>query len=201
MTTPRATLDTNALIDLDPETPLTNPVRRRALQALVDLHRQRRVLVCVPAIIASERQQGKVYLRDFGEFQKRLIRCGLEDAEILRTLGRYGMAYYDWFVWADDAGVALERQLHDVLFPQIEYEYSDYASARRLDLNDELDHGWRNPRCDVLAMWSHIRYTGDVFVTSDDVFHSREKNAVLLAMGAKSIARPGEAMELLKLNA
>lgn len=188
----RLTLDTNALIDLEAQDPT-----RPALLELASAHREKRVRLCVPAIIASERQQGPL-LSNFTQFQERLTRGGIADAEVLPTMGRFGLAYYDWFVWADEGMAALEEDIHHVLFPDRESDYARHADAMRLPRDGEIEPGWRNRRCDVLAMWSHITYGADAFVTSDDNFHRPVKRAALLGLGAKVIVTPESALSLLR---
>ncbi len=43
-------------------------------------------------------------------------------------------------------------------------------------------------------MWSHLWYAGDVFVSADEVFHKPSRRAALLALGAKAIVRPQDAL-------
>lgn len=57
----------------------------------------------------------------------------------------------------------------------------------------QLSHKWLNAKCDVLALWSHIYYGGDIFVTSDENFHKEKKLPHLLHLGAGAILRPYDA--------
>jgi hypothetical protein len=56
-----------------------------------------------------------------------------------------------------------------------------------------LDSRWRNKKCDVLALWSHLHHQGNVFVTSDTNFHKTSKKPQLIALGAGHILGPTEA--------
>jgi hypothetical protein len=49
----------------------------------------------------------------------------------------------------------------------------------------------------VQALWCHIHYGGDVFVTSDDNFHSQQKRQPLAALGAAIILRPCDALNVI----
>jgi hypothetical protein len=53
-----------------------------------------------------------------------------------------------------------------------------------------------NKKCDVLGLWSHIWYDGDIFVTRDkkDI---RRKAEELIMLGAKSVLTPPEALALI----
>jgi pyruvate/2-oxoglutarate dehydrogenase complex dihydrolipoamide dehydrogenase (E3) component len=64
----------------------------------------------------------------------------------------------------------------------------DYYAAHRLDSTAlPLNSTWRNHKCDVLALWSHIHDARDVFVTNDEEFHKMTKKAALLALGSGRI--------------
>jgi len=53
---------------------------------------------------------------------------------------------------------------------------------------------WLNAKCDVLALWSHIWYKGDIFVTRDEIFFNTTKKSPLEKLGAKKIMYPYEAV-------
>jgi hypothetical protein len=72
-----------------------------------------------------------------------------------------------------------------VLFPRLSFDGA------------ALDHQWRNAKCDVLSIWSHIHYRRHVFVTSDGNFHKETKKPRLLALGAGRIEQPADAALLL----
>ncbi|HEY6973682.1 MAG TPA: hypothetical protein VI359_05205 [Nitrospiraceae bacterium] len=88
-----------------------------------------------------------------------------------------------------DKNDTLEQDIHNVLFPNIEFMWVDYAKARDLAV-DSLDKNWRNAKCDVLTLWCHIKHCGDVFVTSDSNFHATTKRDNLKALGAGIVAYP-----------
>jgi hypothetical protein len=56
----------------------------------------------------------------------------------------------------------------------------------------KLERDWRNKKCDVLSMWCHIYYGGDIFVTSDKNFF--KKLPPLLEIGVGDILRPCDAL-------
>ena len=86
---------------------------------------------------------------------------------------------------------ARERQIHELLFPDIELDYRDYCERRGIDRTGHpIDRKWRNAKCDVQLLWSHIHYDGDVLVTNDDNFFKESKAARLADLGASTITRP-----------
>lgn len=115
---------------------------------------------------------------------------------MLPTLARLDLTYYEWSVLADEQMAALEASIHRVLFAEHEFDYGRHADALGLARDGELEPGWRNRRCDVLAMWSHVHYRADAFVTSDANFHRPIKRAALLELGANAICTPEAAVGL-----
>jgi hypothetical protein len=61
-----------------------------------------------------------------------------------------------------------------------------------------MEATWRNHKCDVLAMWCHIHYGGDVFVTTDRNFMKASKQQRLEALGAREIQTPCGALSLVR---
>lgn len=185
----RFTLDTNCLIDVEDGRPAAPFVRE-----LVSLHRKNGINVAVSAIGASERQRNGGYAENFASFQEKLTGIGCEALELLPPLAYTDICYWDYCV-AADAGDSLEREIHEVLFPNVEYLWSDFANKHAIPL-DAHDKKWRNAKCDVLGMWCHIKHGGGVFVTSDDNFHAESKRNRLVAFGAGVIARPQQALAI-----
>lgn len=185
----RFTLDTNCVIDVE-EGRTNAPLVRQ----LVKLHRNRSIVVSVSAIGASEKQRIGGYAQTFAEFQDKLKAVGFDSLEVLRPKAYWGIVYWDYCVWADEKD-RLERDIHNILFPNIEFIWVEYARVRGLPM-DILEPKWLNPKCDVLAMWCHIKQQGDVFVTRDKNFHKPSKKERLRQLGAGIIVNPQEALAL-----
>ncbi len=187
---PSFTFDTNCIIALE-----NNEPAAPAIRALVDAHERGNANVSVVAISASERQKNRQGLRDFAEFRQRLTALGLGTLEILRPIFYWDVGFLDWSYWADDeAMLTLERDIHEVLFPAAPFLWSDFCVANGLDPEAPLNTKWRNHKCDVLALWSHIHDARDVFVTNDGDFHKRRP--ALIALGAGRIEKAETAVTL-----
>jgi len=115
------TLDTNCIIALENNEPAAHAIR-----ALVDAHERYEANVAIVAISASERQMDRQQLKSFAEFQQRLATLGLGTLEILRPILYWDIAFWDWCLWADEEMLALERQIHEVLFPTVPFLWPDY---------------------------------------------------------------------------
>ena len=186
----RFTIDTNCLIDVEDGRPSAPFVRE-----LVSLHGQNGINVATSAIGASERQRAGGYAENFSEFQAKLKAIGFDALELLPPLAYWDICFWDHCV-ANETDT-LEKDIHNVLFPNIEFMWVDCANARGLPV-EALDKNWRNAKCDVLALWCHIKHGGGVFVTSDGNFHAATKRDKLRALGAGTIAFPEHALALAK---
>jgi hypothetical protein len=187
---PKVTFDTNCIIDIE-----QRGIPYLDLLTLVQLHNDQKINLRVVAISASERMPGGLYALNFAEFQRKIAAAGLENAEILPAIGYFDITFFDRCVAANDEMVNFERRLHEILFPQIEFYYGDFCKARGIDPNiTPANSKWRNAKCDVLALWSHITYDGDIFVTSDNNFLKQTKKPALIALGAGDILTPQDAV-------
>jgi hypothetical protein len=190
----QVTLDTNCLLDLEGDS-----TRAAAVRDLVRRHEAGEVTLSIPAIMASERQRGGTYLSSFAEFTDRLERLGVEHLPLLNPMGYYGVSFWGHAIWAGDDMVRDEQTLHEILHPEIEFRYADYCARRGLDpMAMPPDRRWRNAKCDVQVLWSHMHYVGDLLVTSDENFLKGTKLPQLIALGANAIARPTEAANYLE---
>lgn len=185
----RVTLDTNCLLDLE-----ASSERAPAVRELVARHEAGRIELRVPAVAASERQRGGSYLENFSQFTERLARLGLRSVPIIQPMLYWGIAFWGHSLYADDAKVDLERRIHDILHTEIEFEYAAYCRQRAIDPEAKpSDSKWRNAKCDVQVMWSHIYHGGHVLVTNDENFLKATKLPRLVAVGAGAIVRTADA--------
>jgi hypothetical protein len=157
----RFTLDTNCVIDLE-----EHRANEVVIRELIELHRANKIALAVPGISASENQPNSGYSTSFNAFLSKLSGVDLSGVEILKPPAYLDIGYFDQCVLADDNMVALERGIHEVLFPEIAFLWPEYESRSGLARDDAL-RKWPNAKCDTLGMWSYIQYKGDVFVTSD----------------------------------
>jgi|SRR6185295_10140099 len=185
----RFTLDTNCLIDVEDGRPNASFIRD-----LVSRSGKNGITVAISSIAASERLRVGGYAQNFSEFQAKLRAIGFESLERLPPLLYWNICFFDHCVMSDGKDT-LEQGIHNVLFPNIEFMWVDYAKARDLSV-DFLDKNWRNAKCDLLTLWCHIKHGGDIFVTSDKNFHATTKRDRLKALGVGTIAFPEDALLL-----
>jgi hypothetical protein len=186
------TLDTNCIIDVAENRPAAGAVR-----ALADAHAAGRADVAVIAMSASERQRGGHYIQDFTDFRNRLVSLGLGHLNVILPMMYWDISFWDHCLWTDDAMVKREHEIHLILFPTVQFLWEDYCRANSIDLPNNSPTGkWRNCKCDVQAIWSHIHHKREVFVTSDGNFHKADKKAALIALGAGRVEHPEGALSL-----
>jgi len=186
-------LDTNCLVDIAEGRP-----DAVAIRALADAHAHGDANVAVSAISASENQKTAELLTNFEQFKARLAALELGHLEILKPMLYWDISFWDWAHSADAEMVDLERQIHEVLFPNVEFLWPEFCKARGWDANAHpVDTRWRNAKCDVQALWSHIYQHRRIFVTSDAKFHAITKLPRLIALGAERIVTPQDALTLL----
>ena len=173
----------------------------RAVQTLVNAHTERKTNVALFAISASERQKGNGHLEEFSTFQERLASLGLGHLELLHPMLYFDVTFWDASLLSDEKMEALERSIHEVLFPNIPFLWFDYCAANGLDSTAETpDRKWKNAKCDVQAFWSHAWNKRDIFVTSDGNFHKDLKKSQLIALAGGNIETPASAVALVEVN-
>lgn len=185
------TLDTNCILAVDEK----RPEGAFVLQ-LAELHKREVVSVALVAISASERQKPLRSITNFNQFVDRVKQLGLDSLDIIDPMFYWDVSFWDRGIWADEAMVACERQIHEILFPSVEFLWVDYCTARGLDVNAaHPDDKWRNAKCDVQAFWSHAHRRRDVFVSSDRNFHAVSKKPKLIALAGGAIETPETALK------
>jgi len=188
------TLDTNCLIDLELGEGEASHLRR-----LVAAHDANRISIAISAAAASERLPDGQFAPNFSSFQQRASRLSNRPILLLRPLCYLDISYIEWSVLGDEHLVALEEDIHRVLFPRIKFRWRDHATKHGIDPEAPTDSSkkewlrWRNAKCDTLAMWCHIHYGNAVFVTRDKNFHKASKKAALMELGARQVLTPADA--------
>jgi hypothetical protein len=186
----KLTLDTNCIVALDENRePAANSLRR-----LLAAHTAGTAQLRLVANSASERQRTGPYLENFSQFQQRLADLHLDHLEILRPPATLDVAYLDQMVLLGDDELLLLERIHTALFPTHPFKLQNAINAAPPGSDPEaIERKWRNRRLDAEAMWCHIHYEGDVFVTTDDNFFKETKKPQLAALGAPLIFTPSQA--------
>lgn len=184
----KLTLDTNCIIAIDEG----RQPEADCLRALVKKYDSGKLHLQLVATSASERQSSGPYLDNFGKFRDRLNSIGLGHLQLLLPLMVLDVSYLDWCVLADDQDLRMLEDIHNALFPGKPYILQDALALANATVDaDTVERKWRNRALDVHALWCHLRYNGDIFVTSDKNFH--RKQASLAIFGPVQILDPCQA--------
>lgn len=176
----RITLDTNCLVDLE-----EGNDRAAAVRDLVCRHERGRIQLRIPAIAASERQQGGTYLENFSDFAERLARLGLGSIPLVPPMLYLGMAFLGHALLPGGKMIELERDIHSILHPEIEFEYRRFCETRAIDPEVKpLGRKWLNAKCDV---------QGNTLVTNDENFLKASKLPRLIGLSAGAVVRTADA--------
>ncbi len=133
--------------------------------------------------------------QDFQHFRSRLDSLGLGQIEILRPMHYFDISFSEWCVFPTEELEDIEREIHSILYPSIHYAWKDFRKANDLaEAAPPRDSPWRQAKCDVQSILAHMENERDVFVTSAEIFHREIKKRQLIALGARAIATPDEAV-------
>lgn len=184
----KVTLDNNCLINLEKRT-----CQWEAVKEIIKLSKQGELIACVCAMSASEYQKTKRPI--YKEFENFLERINCDDILQILPMGYYDITYFEHCLWSGEKEVNLEKEIHNILFPNIEYSYEKYCKKNGIqNVNGLKDKIWLNAKCDVQMIWSHINAENDFFVTEDSNFLKSKKNKLEI-IGAKHIFKPIEFIE------
>ena len=187
-------MDTNCIIALEKKEESAPYIRK-----LIQMHKNGKINLRIVAISASEKLPSGTYLLNFKEFLKRIKDVGLSEAKILEPICYWDMTYWDHCVWGDEKLSEREEEIQKIIHPTYEMTYADHCKKHGYQIDDPKKwQKWVNAKCDVLAMWSHIWYKGDIFVTIDGDFFKKTRKHSLIELGAGDILRPNEAVRKLK---
>lgn len=182
------TLDTNCLIDIENKfVDTTQGYDYRHIEDLLS-HHGKDLNIAVVAASASDVMIDGERVTNINDFFRWLKMIGVPEIEVLKPIGYWGIAFWDWCLWSDEPLKKLDKQLHNLLFPTLPVENPTQDSERK----------WRNAKHDVLIMWAHVWNRREVFVTRDKNFLRKAKELKIL--GAGEILRPDDALSFLGIT-
>ena len=186
----KITFDFNCIVEIE-----NNGSLVRHLNKIIDYFKNKKIIISIPMIAASEKKQDGKYSSNVNEFLERLKNLNISDANLLKPIVYWGFTFYGHAIYPGKELADLEKKIHSVLFPKIEYKYNDFCKERNINIKDKpLNDKWLNVRCDTLALWCHIYYGNDVFISSDKNYFKKTKIKKLIELGAKNILKPNEAL-------
>jgi hypothetical protein len=82
--------------------------------------------------------------QDFAEFLTRLADLGLAHLKMLVPMCYFDITFYDYCLWSDDNMLTLEKHVHNILFPNVEFEWNDFCQTNSLDPSQPPSGRWRS---------------------------------------------------------
>ena len=187
MTPLKVTLDTQCITDF---------LERRDFSPSMDkclqLASEGRLEIGIPAICGSENLPDCMRPDSFSLFHEKLEKVGLSRADLLLPIGHSDLTFWDLCLWPDAEQIALERKIHDILFPCHAYDLKPREAFPDQLGYDRQRQKCINRKCDVLVAWTHIHYGRDVLLTRDKNFMKQSKLPQLLALGAGRVVSPSD---------
>jgi hypothetical protein len=187
----KLTLDFNCIIALEDNEPSAE-----YLNHLLNLHDQNKLDICVPAISGIEKLKNGSNANSISELINRLGNLSKRPIKILNTLAYLDMWFLGYAILAEDELVALDEQIHNILFPNTPYLWDDFVRTKNGNLEVAFSK-WKNNRCDVISMWCHIYHKNDIFITNDNNFFRQTRFNKLIHLGGRKILKPDAAFILL----
>ncbi|WP_425045019.1 hypothetical protein [Primorskyibacter sp. S87] len=115
-------------------------------------------------------------MKSYQDFEDRLAKSGFSDIPHILGMAYLGISYFDRALIEGDNMVESERQFHEALFANIDFNSSKYVASVSPCSDDELNKyrkKWRNAWCDGQMIRAHEHHKRDVFVTSDKIFEKK----------------------------
>ena len=171
------------------------------LQALVELHRERRIEVALLAASASENTRSRIFPGSARLFEERRSSIGWDDLPLVLMPAARGLSYFDYSYIVGDADTFNSDvdALWRVLATRVERNPLRHlpGDLRWDDAAIQSTHlsKWRNAWCDVMSAYSHIRAGRDVFVTLNTK-HFQKNSEKLRNIGMRCIAAPERALRI-----
>lgn len=173
----KITVDRNLIIAVQ-----NNEPEKSVMMQIFKAHNAGRLSVGISASNRVENQLDGVEIQGLDSFLNDCKTVGLQNPEVLDYPLDWEMGLWEHGTISTDA-YALELTIHEILHPTAPTFLSDSQP-------DYVRRRVRNRKCDVFAMWSHIWFERDVFLTKDKRFIKRRVR--LEKIGAKGIFLPHE---------
>jgi hypothetical protein len=133
---------------------------------------------------------------NYANFTAKLAKTDLADVELLNPPCHWGITFWDCCVFAE-LGDTLQPAIRSILFPNSVDHFAGVPGESDIERTKRLQKG-NNQLCDILGLWCHVRYQGDIFITSDENFHKQSKKPPLIQLGAGQILTPDEALQFIQ---
>lgn len=177
---PKLTVDRNVIFSV-----LNRETGHEFASRIFVAHTNRSVAVAVSAANRVENSKSGVPIQPLDALLEDCHAAGLIEPEILDYPLDWEMGLWEHSIISQE-GYDLELAIHQVLFPHIPtYRADDQSVSQKRKVT--------NAKSDVFAVWGHMFFKRDYFVTKDGRFLDRRER--LEGLGAKGICTPQQFIE------
>lgn len=172
------------------------------MNKIISYHNNGKIKICIASITSAELTKSRLPADNYEIFTKRLRTLGIIDPKILVSVPNFGMGYWGaQSQYSDTEAHSLIKKIHEIMWPDTPYSHDEYRelSSGRTYING-IAKKWRSKQMDVLTIFSHMRNSCDIFVSTDKVFLGEEKKRKLEQLGARQIMPPSEVEQWLHQN-
>ncbi len=177
----KVTFDTNILIEVEEDRDNKSETIR-----ILEIRQKKRINIGVVAVCAIEKKVKGKFIDNIKEFKSWLVENNFNDLEIVKTIGRYNLAFWDYCYWASGEISKLERNIYNTIFGKSEIEYM------KNNINNKI---WRKNIIDTMIFLGHVYNDRDIFITLDKHFLKKSVKSKLENIYKTRIFRPKEFLE------
>lgn len=193
------TLDTNAVIALANDARGKYEKDAEYLKPLLDYHRQGLITLSIGRVTFLEAMPKDTTEPEHVVAEKRIVDAGLniDRVQLYRSapaLGFYCLSCNAYIYFGNPERIYAQL-IHDVIAgkKKVDLNYYQYRERRINDPEERVEKDWNNHFNDVWGLIEHVKWGGDIFVTSDDDFLKKRDKLATIVPG--KILRPKEALE------
>jgi hypothetical protein len=175
----KITLDHNCIINLDRQTAIGSQVK-----SIIENKNNQCFVINIGA---SEMREKGIIPEHYELFEELLTTLQIAHLPRLDPMLLLDVTFLDRCVLANNAMIDLANNIESVLFGN-----SPPIDATQILKDPVVHRKWLNQICDIHAMWCHIYYGNNIFLTTDKNFTKETKLTKLLELGAGRICHPLE---------
>lgn len=179
----KVTFDTNILIEVE-----ENRENKLEVLKIIEMKEKNKVNVGIVAVCAIEKKIKGQFINNLNEFIIWLEENNFGNLEIIKTIGRYGLAFWDYCYYGGGKLSDIEKKIYNIIFRKSKIDY----------LNNNINNKkWRKNIIDTMIFLGHIFNNRDIFITLDNHFLKGHVKEELESIFKTRISRPKEFLEFL----
>jgi len=181
----KVTFDTNILVEVE-----ENRENKSEILRILEIGQKKKINIGVVAVCAIEKKVKGQFIDNINEFNSWLVDNNFGSLEIIKTIGRYSIAFWDYCYWGGGKISELERNIYNIIFGKSEIEYITN------DINNKI---WRKNIIDTMIFLGHVYNNRNIFITLDGHFLKKSVKSELENIYETKVFKPKEFLEFLNI--